>query len=148
MEDYDAMSDISSTVKALPEEWLKDIVATENADGSKTVALDLTDEQLESVYSEMIDSVKESAASGATITDCTFSDASLEITVAEDGYISVYKLTFVMDLGMDIEGVNYDSETGAEIIITYHNPGQSVTVTAPEGYQDYEEVDAEDVGLS
>jgi hypothetical protein len=50
-----------------------------------------------------------------------------------------------MTVGEGDEAV--DCEVEVEMKVTYKNPGQPVTVTPPEGYQDYPEVDADEVGI-
>jgi hypothetical protein len=145
--EYDGMSDVDNLIKALPEALLSEIVATENADGTKTVKVSVPDEMLSNIYSELISQVQASAAEGATITTCTIADAEVEITIDENGYISVYDMSFLMDFNMSIEGMSMDVSTDVDVKVTYENPGEPVTVTPPAGYQDFTEVPAEDLGL-
>ena len=49
-------------------------------------------------------------------------------------------IAFTMD--MTVEGVSTTVE--AKATVTYENPGQPVTVTPPEGYQDFEEISMDD----
>ncbi len=147
MSEYDGMSDVDNLIKALPEELLSEIAATEHADGTKTVKVSVPDDMLNTIYSELISQVQASAAEGATITTCTITDAEVEITIDKNGYISIYDMSFLMDFGMSVEGISMDVSTDVDVKVTYENPGEPVTVTPPAGYQDFTEIPADELGM-
>lgn len=131
---YDYKDDIDAMLQEIPEELLKDAEFVENDDGSKTVFISISNEQFAEIYDDYIDSVNETAGT-SVVEDMTISDAVVTITVADE-YISVYDMKFTMT--MNVEGVSTTTKVTASV--TYENPGQEVTITPPEGYQDYEEM--------
>jgi len=147
MDDYDGMSDVNNMLKSLPEELLAEVVATENANGTKTVKVSVPQDMLQTLYADLITQVQESAAEGATVSDCAISDAEVEITVSEDGYVAEYNMEFDMEMTMSMAGLEVTVSAEVEAEIEIENPGEPVTVTPPEGYQDYPEVDADEVGI-
>ncbi|MBQ7336989.1 MAG: hypothetical protein IJW40_00890 [Clostridia bacterium] len=147
MTDYDGMNDIDNLIKALPEALLSEIEATENADGTKTVKVEVPNDMLDTIYGELLAQVQQSAAEGATVDSCNITEAAVEITIDKDGYISVYDMSFLMEMGMSVEGFSMDVSADVEAKVTYENPGEPVTVTPPEGYQDFPEANADEIGL-
>lgn len=144
---YDARAQIDSTVQQIPEELLTDIVAVENADGSKVVKLTMPADELQTLYGELLESVQGTAAEDSPVSNLVISDAEIEIVIGSDGYISVYALTFDMDMTVGEGDEGIDFKIAAEMKITYQNPGEPVTVTPLEGYRDFPEMDADEVGL-
>ena len=71
----------------------------------------------------------------------------VEITVSEDGYVAEYNMEFDMEMTMSMAGLEVTVSAEVEAEIEIENPGEPVTVTPPEGYQDYPEVDADEVGI-
>lgn len=144
MEDYDAMGNIADTVKIIPEEMMEGVVATDNEDGTKTIAVTLSDEQFNSVFADMVD---EMAASAAGVDDAEgleikLSNCRVEMVIAPDGYFAEYNMAFDMD--MTIMGMKASAKT--ENKIKYIEPGKTVTVTPPEGYESFPEMDASLLG--
>ena len=144
---YDARAQIDGTVQQIPEELLTDIVAVEKSDGSKAVNLTIPQDQLQTLYGDLLESVQGTAAEGSPVSNLVISDAEVEVVINKDGYVSVYALTFGMDMTVGEGEEAIDCEIDVEMKITYQNPGEPVTVTPPEGYRDFPEVDADDVGL-
>ena len=132
--EYDYSDDIDAMLQEIPENLLKDVKAVKNDDGSQTVTINISDKQFAEIYDDFIEDVNSS--SGTDVADIKISDAVVSITVA-DGYISVYDIKFKME--MEIEGMKATADVKASV--TYKNPGKDVTVTAPEGYKDFEELD-------
>ena len=122
-------------LQEIPEELLKDVQPVTAADGSQTFTVNFPEETFDRIYDELIESVGSNM--GTDIEDAKISDAVATITVA-DGYVTVYDLAFNME--MTAEGVS--TTTAVKATCTYNNPGQPVTVTPPEGYQDFEELSA------
>ena len=144
---YDARAQIDGTVQQIPEELLTDIVAVEKSDGSKAVNLTIPQDQLQTLYGDLLESVQGTAAEDSPVSNLVISDAEVEVVINKDGYVSVYALTFGMDMTVGEGEEAIDCEIDVEMKITYQNPGEPVTVTPPEGYRDFPEVDADDVGL-
>ena len=64
-----------------------------------------------------------------------------DATLDENGYVSVYKMAFDMNIDVETSGIVVGTEASVEMEITFKNPGTAVTITPPEGYQDFPEVD-------
>lgn len=144
---YDARAQIEGTLQQIPEELLTDIVAHEKSDGSKAVELTVPAEQLQTLYGELLGAVQGTAAEGSPVSDLVISDAEVEVIIDAEGYVSLYALTFELEMTVGEGDEAVDCEVEVEMKVTYKNPGQPVTVTPPEGYQDYPEVDADEVGI-
>lgn len=144
--DYDAMAQVNAMYGDLTADLLKDTAITKNADGSKTVKLTLDSETFKKVFKDLVDRTGNSAAEGATIKSITISNANVEITVNKDGYIDTYKVDFDMSMTMDVLGESYSTSVGVDATVQYKNPGTNVTVTPPDGYQNYPEVDLDSIG--
>ena len=142
-EDYDLGIVIESVVKRLPEEMLKDAEVVKNSDGTKTVAAVLPEESFGDIYNEIIGKMMEKANLDTDV-NMSLSDTHVEITVDKNGYLSAYKLLYKMNITMLTEGKEVKVDADVETVITYHNPGAAVTVTPPEGYQEFPEADADD----
>ena len=140
-EEYDVSSNFMDVIKALPEDVLKDVEIVKNADGTKTVAVAISDAVFAEIYKELVDSTKESAGGADADVVVSVSGAKVEITVDKNGYISSYKTTFTMEMALSVMGQEIKTTTEADIAVTYKNPGAAVTVTPPEGYQNFPEFD-------
>lgn len=140
-EEYDVLSDLKDTMQLPPEDLLKDVEIVTNEDGTRTVSLDIPDETFAEIYKDLLESTEESAASGSAVSDVTVANAKTEITVDANGYIAVYKLEF--DMSMKVEGETIAIQTDATV--KYNAPGNAVTVTPPEGYQDFTEITEDDL---
>ena len=132
--EYDYSDDVNFMVKDIPEELLENVELVKSEDGSVTVTVAIPDEQFADIYDDYIDSLN--STTGYEDGDITITNAKVSITV-KDEYVSVYDMSFNMNI--DIEGVSSAAEVTAKV--TYNNPGEKVTVTPPEGYKDYKEMD-------
>ncbi len=134
-DEYDYTGDIDAMLKDIPGELFKDKQFAKNDDGSSTVIIDVPNEVFAEIYDELIDSMNEESTDEA-VGDVEISDAKISITI-KDGYISVYDISFKMSM------TTYDVESTSEVktSVTFKNPGEKVTVTPMEGYQDFEEYD-------
>lgn len=132
--EYDYSDTMTDMLQDLPEDLLKDVELVKNEDGSRTMTVSLSDEQFTEIYEEILDDT--SAEYGTSVNDLSISDAEISITVA-DGYISVFDMKFTMN--MTVEGV--ETSADAAYNIKYKDLGKEVTITPPEGYQDFEEMD-------
>lgn len=132
--EYDYTDEVNAMLQAIPEDLLENVEMVKGDDGSASATISIPDEVFAEIYSDFIDSVGESA--GMEGTEITISDAVVRITVA-NGYVSVYDMEYTME--MTVSGVSATTEVKASA--TYDNPGEEVTITPPEGYADFEELD-------
>lgn len=147
-EEYDGYADIESVVKALPEDILSDVEITENGDGTKTVSVVVSDEKFAEIYKSFVDEMCSSAAEGEEVSEVSVTNAKVTITVDENGYVSVYGISFDMNITAESEGMSLEMKASVDMNIAFKNPGTAVTVTPPTGYQDFEEVDPEEFLLA
>ncbi len=151
--DYDSMSDVESMIKVLPEElFTEEIVIVENTDGTKTVAIDIADEKFNEIYKEFVDGATASIAEGTELSEFALANAKVEVTVNEDGYVAVYKISFDMEMtlsmGEDMAALGMgEMEVTATVdsVITYNNPGEAVTVTPMENLDSFQEITEDDL---
>ncbi len=130
--DYSAMAE--DMLQTLPEELFADVQTKKADDGSLTVEVAVPEERFNEIYDTLLEDLSASAGveEGMTV---KISDAVVKITVAND-YVTAYDMSFTM--AMTAEGIT--STTKVKAGIAYKDLGKEVTVTAPEGYQDFEEL--------
>ena len=148
MSDMGVMADYSQQFEDLlvdfPEAVYDDVAAKKNGDGSKTVALSLTAEQFEAIFSALSTELGESMGFFGEGVAVTYQPATVVITV-EDDCVSAYELNYAMDISMDFDG---DAATTEDVMSMTFAVGydvtvaktSGVTVTPPAGYQDFEEI--------
>lgn len=130
--EYDYSDDMNDMIQLIPEELLENVTLTTGSDGSQTVTVSVPDEKFAEIYDDFLAGLDTAGIEGA---DINISEAVVTITVA-NGYVSVYDMSFKMD--MEIEGVS--AATDVKASVKYSDPGAEVTITPPEGYQDFEEI--------
>ena len=133
MGEYDYASDIDDMLKKMPEDLIKDIELTEGDDGSYKLTVSIPNETFEEIFGDFVDDMNEASA-GEIIEELEISDCKVVITVKND-YVSNYDISFKM--AMSVGGVETNSTVTANM--EFVNPGEAVTVTPPEGYQDFED---------
>jgi len=129
-EEEDYSETTNELMQDIPEELLKNVKLEKQADGSRSVTISIDDEQFAEIYEDIIESTSEDI--GGSIDDMLISNAKVTITI-KDGYVTKYALKY--NMSMNIFGTKVDAE--AEVSVTLKNPGSKVTVTPPEGYQDF-----------
>ena len=145
-EEYDGYSDMESAIKELPEDILSEVEIKENDDGTKTVSVAIADDKFAEIYKDFIGSMSASAAEGSdAISDVSVTNAKVEITADKNGYLSIYGISFDMNIEAESEGLSFETKASVEMNVTFKNPGTAVTVTPPEGYQDFVEIDPEEL---
>lgn len=132
--EYDYTEITDDMFQQIPEELLKDVELVKAEDGSQSVTIALPAEKFAEIYDDYIESVNSDTE--IDLGEMTITDPVVKITIA-NGYVTVYDISFKME--MTVEGVS--SSTEVKTTLTYENPGQEVTITPPEGYQEFEEVD-------
>lgn len=132
--EFDYSDDVNNMIQEIPEELFKNVDAINGNDGSMTVTIPIPDEFFSDIYSDFVDDINSST--GVEGTDVKIKDAIVKITVL-NGYISVYDMEFKMDMTV------YDVATTTDVkaSVTYKDPGKEITITPPEGYQSFEELD-------
>lgn len=132
--EYDYASDIDDMLKDLPEDLIKDIKMVKNDDGSATLTVNIPNDTFKEIFDDFVEDMNESSG-GVSIDEVEISDCKVSITVKDD-YIKNYDISFKMT--MNVEG--YSSTSTVVAKMEFVNPGQSVTITPPTGYQDFEDI--------
>ena len=135
-QDFDYAQSATDMLQQIPEELLKDIQLVKAEDGSQSATIAFPGEKFAEIYDDFIESVN--SDSETDIENIKITDPVVKITVA-DGYVTVYDMAFTMEI--TVEDATSSTEVKATLI--YENPGQAVTITPPEGYQEFAEMDAE-----
>ena len=82
------------------------------------------------MYADLIDDMTDTAE--ILSANVQIKDAEVSITV-KDGYIQSYSIDY--DVVVEASGVTM--RYGASASVTYNNPGKTVTITPPAGYQSF-----------
>ena len=138
--ELDYANSANDMLKEIPEELLKDVELVKAEDGSQTATIAFTAEKFAEIYEELIATAN--SETGTETEEVKISEPVVKITVA-NGYVTVCDIAFTLDAA--VEGINTTTEVKATL--TYENPGEPVTITPPEGYQDFEEMDDDLLGL-
>lgn len=132
--EYDFSEELNENFQKLPVDLLKDIELVKGEDGSYKATVNIPDETFKELYGDLLDEVSEASLGevfdGLTITNCV-----VTVTVKDD-YATNYDLSFKMV--MEVEGMEVTADVTADYEIV--NPGSSVTITPPEGYESFEEL--------
>lgn len=97
------------------------------------------------IYKSFVDEMSASAAEGEEVSEVSVTNAKVTVTVDKNGYVSVYGISFDMNLKAESEGMSLEMKASVDMNIAFKNPGTAVTITPPAGYQDFEEVDPEEL---
>lgn len=139
-EQYDGYSDLEAIFKSLPRKLFSSGSVTENEDGTKTACVAISDKEFTKIYGDFVGEMTSLAALEETISDISIVNGKAEIIVDQNGYVSLYRVCFDMDLKIEaLEDVTMDGKAPVEIEVAFHNPGVPVTVAPPDGYQSFEE---------
>lgn len=137
--EYDYTEYMDSMLVALPEDMLADKELIKNEDGSQSITIEIPSETFTELYGDLVTQMN-STSTGAALEDISITDAVVTITVADE-YVKSYDISFGMT--MNVSGTETTAE--AKAVLTIKDPGTDVTVTAPEGLEDYAEIDADEL---
>ncbi len=132
--EYDFSEELNENFQKLPVDLLKDIELVKGEDGSYNATVNIPDETFKELYGDLLDEVSE-ASLGEVFDGLSISDCVVTVTVKDD-YATNYDLSFKM--AMKVEGMDVTADVTANYEIV--NPGKSVTITPPEGYESFEEL--------
>ncbi len=140
IDDYDISKDLTAVFFCPAESVFEGIEVVKNEDGSRSVSLEMSQEDYINAYRPYYDSLMGEVGLGG---DATLSDIKITVTVNEDGYMCGFKMSCglsmtVTEMGMDVP-VNATLETDIKFV----NIGGNVTITPPEGYQSFPELGAD-----
>ncbi len=130
--DYSGMA--KDMLQTLPEELLEGVQTQKADDGSLTVEVSIPEDSFAQLYGDILDELNASAGLEEGV-EAKITDAVVKITVAND-YVTAYEMKYTVTV--TTEGIT--ATTKAKAVMTIKNIGEEVTVTPPEGYQDFEEL--------
>ena len=132
-DDMDYTDNLGNMLQDIPEELLTDVQMVKEENGAMSATISFPEEQFAKIYDAFIGDMNTQI--GVDIGEFAVRDAQVKITIA-DGYVSAYEMSFTMV--MTVEGV--ETATDVKAGVTYKNVGEDVTVTPPEGYQDFQQI--------
>lgn len=142
-----SVNNVKTLIMQIPEELLAEIELTENEEnGTKALELEIEDAKFKEIFEDYIDLQKDVLdkqydGKYGDIVLKNVTNGKISIVVNEDGYLDSYtvssKMIFTMDysvgkLEYDIR-ISVDSESS----FNFNNPGEKVTIEAPEDIDDY-----------
>ncbi len=142
-----SVNNVKTLIMQIPEELLAEIELTENEEnGTKALELEIEDAKFKEIFEDYIDLQKDAIdkqydGKYGDIVLKNVTNGKISIVVNEDGYLDSYtvssKMIFTMDysvgkLEYDIR-ISVDSESS----FNFNNPGEKVTIEAPEDIDDY-----------
>lgn len=134
-DEYNYSESVDKMLKELPEDLLKEVELIKSENG-KTATISIPDEMFAEIYSDLVSNAVSSL--GEADANVEIKNAVVTVTV-DNGYISYYEIAFDMEMSMTIAYVGtVNSTSKVTSKITYENPGENVTVTAPNGYESFE----------
>lgn len=131
----DYVESLEDAIKNIPNDLLEGL-SFEKVENGYKVTVQIPDDQFADIYDEIIDSATESLGEDM---DVTISNAVVDVII-NNGYIVEYDIEFDMVMEMDMSGMTAQANAHVVANTTIHNPGQAVTITPMEGYQDYPEL--------
>ena len=135
-EAQDYIESLEETLKNIPADLLEGL-SFEKVENGYKVSVQIPDDKFAELFDEIIDGATESLGEEM---DVTISNAVVDIIINSSFYIVEYDMEFDMVMEMDMSGMTVEANAHAVVNTTIHNPGQDVTITPMEGYQDYPEL--------
>ena len=131
--------------KVYSEEAMKDLEVIKNEDGTRSFSMTVPDEVIEYFCNSILDLIAKTTAeteAESPIGEFSISNFVSDITVDKEGYLSEddSSLDLTVKIAAD-EGISLSVTMNLEMSLAFKNPGTAVTVTPPEGYQDFPETD-------
>ena len=133
----DYLAQVENIVKDLPKEALEES-EVKREDGKKIITATIDGKLMDDIFEELIDEALEEFFTDDELLEdlsISFDDAEVEIVI-KDGYILSYEL----DYDMDMEIADEVAESDNSVKIKYITPGKAVTITPPEGYENFSEM--------
>jgi hypothetical protein len=105
-----------------------------NADGSRTVTVAVDKEVFDEIFTDAMAMVEEMTQLDANMS-AELRDTAIEYTI-KGGYVIAMTLKYGFDMTIEGTKMTMDIDMTMEII----DPGKPVTITPPEGYEDFEDI--------
>lgn len=135
--DYDTEATLNAYEIDIPEEILEATEFTTDDDGNYVLAFDFNGQEHADALKSLTDSIMAGMDTTLSGYEATIGDVKYVITVNKDDFtLETMKLEMTMD--MTVEGMDVAVKVVADS--EYLAFGDSVTITPPEGYQDFEEL--------
>ena len=128
----------NSMLEEIPDNILEGQKVIKNSDGTRTVRVELSNEEFLALYEDLAESMYGSMMGGmADISELNIDDVVITYTVGSDGYLTKCEMSFVM--GVNIQGISTNTTVSA--VMEYSSfDADDIVITPPEGYQNFPEM--------
>ena len=123
-------------IKMLPEKYF-DRVFFETEDGNTTLSIEMTMEELEEIFPEVVESLGIGFIL-PSIKDQKIEESRFAITVNENNELVSYEVKLTADFVVGNTNP-LDCEAALEIYYEFNTERSAIEITPPDGYQDFEE---------
>ena len=122
--------------------------------GTPTITLSLSQARLQELMGSLADNTTGMFGGDETGSAPVFSNVSFVIVIGSNGYVKSTKLKCTATISAEMPNPNNNGSTvktnismDMAVSMTYNNPGQSVTITAPSDLAAYEEASNLEIGV-
>ena len=132
--EYDYSDQLKENLKKLPKNLLKDTELIQENNGSYKIAVKIPENVFDELYGELLDDISEISL-GEVFDSLDISDCMINLVI-KDNFVTSYTLSYNMSNTTENETVSAAVSVAYEIV----NPGKSVSITPPQGYESFEEI--------
>ena len=136
-----ASSANTDMIRLIPEEYLADTEIVINEKGEKEISISLKPEVFGEIFSDVVESNTANATGDGSVESMEIRSANIVYRFNEEGYFTSGEMSYDMTFKVSADGVSMDTEATVAATFEYLNPGKDVTVTPPEGYLDFPDMD-------
>jgi len=140
-EDYDVLKEINSMLQLPPERVFEGVEPVTNEDGTTSFSFTMTKDDYLATYRPFFDSMSESLGVTSDGSGLKIDDVNITMTIDKNGYVCGYVMAFKLEVSVTESGVSMDIKCDVECKLDFVNIGGNVTITPPEGYKDYKELE-------
>ncbi|MBQ7011512.1 MAG: hypothetical protein IJN63_07370 [Clostridia bacterium] len=144
--DYDVLKDINSMLQLPPESVFEGVEPVKNEDGTTTYSFTMSEEDYLATYRPFFDSMSESLGVSGDESGLKIGNVAISLSIDKNGFVCGYDMSFNMEVSVTEMGTQMDIKCDVVCELDFVNIGGNVTITPPEGYKDFEEVDASVIG--
>ena len=128
----------NSMLEEIPDNILEGQKVIKNSDGTRSVRIELNNEDFMALYEDLAESMYGSMMGGmADISELNIDDVVITYTVGSDGYLTKCEMSFVM--GVNVQGISTNTTVSA--VMEYSSfDADDIVITPPEGYQNFPEM--------
>lgn len=114
-------------------DYYNDFAMTSNADGTRTITFSIDAQKMNGLYDQILQGMGVSMPEGVSL---TYRNLSCSAVVNPEGYLS----DMTMKMGIDVKDSTSSVKMDLDLSVTYHQPGQPVSVVFPDDLEEYDEL--------